>query len=86
MLCYVVIICKCLIINVIIVLGNNKHFAFCRIDFIVETVEHCFIYLLNKIYFFQCGFKGHYANKCPKGHLAFLSLQQNQALQNNQGA
>ena len=22
---------------------------------------------------FQCGMKGHYANKCPKGHLAFLS-------------
>jgi len=37
-------------------------------------------------FIFQCGFKGHYANKCPKGHLAFLSLQQNQALQNNSGA
>ena len=24
-------------------------------------------------YFFQCGEKGHYANKCPKGVLAFLS-------------
>ncbi len=22
---------------------------------------------------FQCGEKGHYANKCAKGHLAFLS-------------
>lgn len=39
--------------------------------------------LFNTFLFFQCGFKGHYANKCPKGHLAFLSLQQNQALQNN---
>ncbi len=25
--------------------------------------------------FFQCGEKGHYANKCSKGHLAFLSGQ-----------
>lgn len=24
---------------------------------------------------FQCGEKGHYANKCTKGHLAFLSGQ-----------
>ncbi|XP_043945297.1 cleavage and polyadenylation specificity factor subunit 4 [Protopterus annectens] len=25
---------------------------------------------------FKCGEKGHYANRCSKGHLAFLSLQQ----------
>lgn len=41
---------------------------------------------LEEVTCYKCGFKGHYANKCPKGHLAFLSLQQNQALQNNQGA
>jgi cleavage and polyadenylation specificity factor subunit 4 len=22
---------------------------------------------------YKCGYKGHYANKCNKGHLAFLS-------------
>ncbi|KAI5742824.1 hypothetical protein M8J77_011637 [Diaphorina citri] len=26
---------------------------------------------------FKCGNKGHYANKCPKGHLAFLTLSNN---------
>lgn len=31
--------------------------------------------LISKVYF-QCGTKGHYANKCPKGHLAFLALNQ----------
>lgn len=30
------------------------------------------------IILFQCGCKGHYANKCPKGHLAFLALSQAQ--------
>lgn len=28
---------------------------------------------LEEITCFKCGNKGHYANKCPKGHLAFLS-------------
>lgn len=28
---------------------------------------------LEEITCFKCGSKGHYANKCPKGHLAFLS-------------
>lgn len=29
--------------------------------------------LVIDILYFQCGYKGHYANKCNKGHLAFLS-------------
>lgn len=28
---------------------------------------------LDQVTCFKCGDKGHYANKCPKGHLAFLS-------------
>ncbi|CAB3376528.1 Hypothetical predicted protein [Cloeon dipterum] len=28
---------------------------------------------LDEVTCFKCGCKGHYANKCPKGHLAFLS-------------
>lgn len=28
---------------------------------------------IEEITCFKCGNKGHYANKCPKGHLAFLS-------------
>ncbi|KAK2185144.1 hypothetical protein NP493_245g01021 [Ridgeia piscesae] len=28
---------------------------------------------LDQVTCFKCGMKGHYANKCPKGHLAFLS-------------
>ena len=28
---------------------------------------------LDEVTCFKCGEKGHYANKCPKGHLAFLS-------------
>lgn len=31
---------------------------------------------LEEITCFKCGTKGHYANKCPKGHLAFLSNNQ----------
>lgn len=34
------------------------------------------IIFLSQFFFFQCGTKGHYANKCPKGHLAFLALNQ----------
>lgn len=34
---------------------------------------------IDQVTCFKCGEKGHYANKCPKGHLAFLSV----ALQNN---
>lgn len=33
---------------------------------------------LEEVTCFKCGTKGHYANKCPKGHLAFLSSQSNQ--------
>lgn len=29
---------------------------------------------LDQVTCFKCGEKGHYANKCPKGHLAFLSV------------
>lgn len=28
---------------------------------------------LEEVTCYKCGTKGHYANKCPKGHLAFLS-------------
>ncbi|CAH0398942.1 unnamed protein product [Chilo suppressalis] len=38
---------------------------------------------LEEVTCFKCGTKGHYANKCPKGHLAFLSTQ---AGQNNSNA
>lgn len=30
---------------------------------------------LEEVTCYKCGTKGHYANKCPKGHLAFLSSQ-----------
>lgn len=33
---------------------------------------------LEEVTCFKCGNKGHYANKCPKGHLAFLSSQAGQ--------
>lgn len=32
---------------------------------------------IEEITCFKCGNKGHYANKCPKGHLAFLSHSSN---------
>ncbi|CAH0387928.1 unnamed protein product [Bemisia tabaci] len=31
---------------------------------------------LEEVTCYKCGTKGHYANKCPKGHLAFLALSQ----------
>ncbi|XP_054282037.1 cleavage and polyadenylation specificity factor subunit 4-like [Macrosteles quadrilineatus] len=39
---------------------------------------------LEEVTCFKCGCKGHYANKCPKGHLAFLALSQNQNQPNPQ--
>ncbi|XP_013794409.1 cleavage and polyadenylation specificity factor subunit 4-like [Limulus polyphemus] len=40
---------------------------------------------LDQVTCFKCGEKGHYANKCPKGHLAFLSsaLQSTQQSEDN---
>ena len=38
---------------------------------------------LEEVTCFKCGCKGHYANKCPKGHLAFLSQSQNPLPQGN---
>ena len=40
---------------------------------------------LDQVTCFKCGEKGHYANRCPKGHLAFLSsaLKDLQAPQRN---
>lgn len=40
---------------------------------------------LEEVTCFKCGNKGHYANRCPKGHLAFLSQAKSnsQNLNNN---
>lgn len=32
---------------------------------------------LEDVTCYKCGTKGHYANRCPKGHLAFLSQARN---------
>jgi len=40
---------------------------------------------LEDVMCYKCGDKGHYANRCTKGHLAFLSLQSNQnSMRNSQ--
>lgn len=36
---------------------------------------------LEEVTCFKCGMKGHYANRCPKGHLAFLSAGHQQRFQ-----
>lgn len=41
---------------------------------------------LEDVTCYKCGSKGHYANKCPKGHLAFLSQKANQLKQEKFGA
>lgn len=38
---------------------------------------------LEEVTCFKCGTKGHYANRCPKGHLAFLSQAKLQPQQSN---
>ncbi|EEB18546.1 hypothetical protein Phum_PHUM519370 [Pediculus humanus corporis] len=39
---------------------------------------------LDEVTCYKCGLKGHYANRCPKGHLAFLSkAQQNSSFSNS---
>lgn len=37
---------------------------------------------LDEVTCFKCGDRGHYANRCPKGHLAFLSANVNNVNQN----
>ncbi|KAK7573907.1 hypothetical protein V9T40_011098 [Parthenolecanium corni] len=42
----------------------------------VNNVQKLTLKPLESVTCYKCGTKGHYANKCPKGHLAFLALNQ----------
>lgn len=39
---------------------------------------------LEDVTCYKCGTKGHYANRCPKGHLAFLSARMGKGEKNEE--